>query len=161
MTRQLELFKVKPKPKTKAKQLTVTDADVARICAAMEECLPGQGHKVTFNAANKNITVRRLPINFIVSKTKNTAGWVYFVRADERVKIGYAKNYQTRMKELQTGCPHKLILLMAIEAKPARERELHREFSGQRIHGEWFHLDGYLSKYLDGYYLRQRRSLAK
>ena len=159
MSRQLEMFKVKPKPKPKPP--TVTDADVARICEAMKDCVPGQAHKVIFNAANKNITVQRLPIGYIVQKTIDPAGWVYFVRAGERVKIGYARNYKTRMKELQTGCPYSLTLLMALEAKPERERELHREFAAHRVQGEWFHLEGYLSKYLDGYYLRQRRGLAK
>lgn len=161
MTRQLELFKVRLKPKPKPKRPTVTDADVARICEAMEDCLPGQGHKMTFDASTKKITIRRLPIGYIVTRTKNPTGWVYFIRADERVKIGYAKNYKSRIRELQTGCPHKLVLLAAVEAKPAVERELHQKFAAQRVQGEWFHLDGDLSKYLDGYYLRQRRSVAK
>lgn len=159
MSRQLELFRFKAKPKPKRPM--VTDDDVARICAAMDDCLPGQGHKMIFDATTKKITLQRLPIGYIVNRTKNPAGWVYFLRADERVKIGYAKNYKSRIRELQTGCPHKLVLLMAIEASPARERELHREFNGQRVQGEWFHLEGNLSKYLDRYYHSQRRSLSK
>ena len=71
--------------------------------------------------------------------------FVYFIRAGNRgaIKIGWAKNVESRMAELQTGNAFKLNVLTAIpcdskEHAIATEQRFHRFFAKQRIRGEWF-----------------------
>lgn len=74
---------------------------------------------------------------------KDQTGFVYFVRAgsDGPVKIGFTANVEKRISELQTGCPHKLVLLRSVERDDAREHEseLHEKLAHLRIdNSEWF-----------------------
>lgn len=69
--------------------------------------------------------------------------FVYFVQAgtDGPVKIGKANDVEKRIAELQTGCPHKLELLVTVECADAlaKESEFHQQFASLRIdRSEWF-----------------------
>lgn len=65
---------------------------------------------------------------------------VYAVAAGWRVKIGFTANLEQRLKEIQAMCPVPLELLATVPGGRAREAALHREFAGDRVHGEWFEL---------------------
>lgn len=65
---------------------------------------------------------------------------VYFIRAGNYIKIGYADDPRKRLKELQTGNPNKLELLGSIPGDVSREKEVHHIFSDFRVNGEWFEL---------------------
>lgn len=67
-------------------------------------------------------------------------GWVYFIQvgAGGSIKIGWAKNPDTRMRALQTAHPARLRFLGVIPGTKARERELHERFAHARMQGEWF-----------------------
>lgn len=66
------------------------------------------------------------------------------------VKIGYAKDPEQRMRELQTGNPGEIKLLAIVDHKgPAMERELHRQFAHLRIRGEWFKPGADLLEYIE------------
>lgn len=56
------------------------------------------------------------------------------------VKVGRSKNVSQRIKQLQTGCPHKLRLILHAPGEGHRERALHRamRYRGTRRDGEWF-----------------------
>jgi hypothetical protein len=56
------------------------------------------------------------------------------------VKIGCSLEPAARMKELQTGCPHKVVLEATTPGGHEREKELHRFFADDRVQGEWFRL---------------------
>lgn len=141
----------------------ITDANVSQLLKTLKERSPGQVHKVTLEAGTGRITISRLPINFMIPHrhSESTDGWTYFVRADEFVKIGFAKEVRSRLPRLQTSSPVKLQLLMAIEGKASLERDFHRKFAALRAHGEWFKLDGALSAYLDRFCLRQQREMSE
>ncbi len=141
----------------------ITEENVAQLTKALKRRSPGQIHRVTLEAGTGRVTINRLPINFMIPHrhSKNTDGWIYFVRADEFVKIGFAKEVRSRLPRLQTSSPVKLQLLMAIEGKASLERDFHRKFAALRAHGEWFKLDGALSSYLDRFCLRQQREMAE
>ena len=66
---------------------------------------------------------------------------VYFARAVGLVKIGWAKNVQARLRELQTGCPVDLHLLATTPGERTDERSYHRRFCDFRARGEWFRGD--------------------
>ncbi len=57
-----------------------------------------------------------------------------------RLKIGYSKNPWKRYRQLCTGCPNPMALIMTLYCydAPAAERFLHNHFKAKRGHGEWF-----------------------
>jgi hypothetical protein len=61
-------------------------------------------------------------------------GYVYAIKRDDRVKIGWSMNPTRRAAELRCG-----ELVGCVKATPAQERELHLLLSRYRIEGEWFH----------------------
>lgn len=66
---------------------------------------------------------------------------IYFIEAigADRVKIGYTDgDPESRMKSLQTGCPHRLRLLAAVDGDMDAERALHQAFDHLCTVGEWF-----------------------
>jgi hypothetical protein len=67
---------------------------------------------------------------------------LYIIQSDKTgdLKIGRSKNPQQRLKQLQTGAPHKLKLLVIVENKGGLEKQLHRRLSKykNRKNGEWF-----------------------
>lgn len=78
-------------------------------------------------------------------------GWVYFVRAGERVKIGHSLNVDARLTALQTGSPYKLELLAIVPGTVRDEAGFHRKFAALREHGEWFRYEGDLREYLESF----------
>lgn len=71
--------------------------------------------------------------------------YVYVIKCREFYKIGKADEVESRIKDLQIGCPYKLELLHKFELEsPAKacqlEAELHRVFYKKNGIGEWFKL---------------------
>lgn len=66
-------------------------------------------------------------------------GFVYFAVADAHLKIGKARDVGVRMRELQTGCPHKIELLGVIPSDRVGflESFFHIHFRQHRVNGEW------------------------
>lgn len=68
-------------------------------------------------------------------------GSVYFVSADDRrVKIGVARDVQSRVASLQTGCPDPLVVLGTFPGGALLERAIHAALKTEWIRGEWFWL---------------------
>lgn len=73
--------------------------------------------------------------------------FVYFIRCGDTdlIKIGKARNVETRLDALQTGCPYKLNIFIKIKCKSEEqafqtEMKLHKILSCHRFRGEWFKL---------------------
>lgn len=73
---------------------------------------------------------------------------VYFIGCGAFVKIGFAANADWRLKDLQVGSPHTLVLLATIPGGAAEEARLHRQFAAYRHRNEWFRLDGTLAEHI-------------
>lgn len=56
------------------------------------------------------------------------------------IKVGRSKHVHKRIKELQTGCPHRLRLILHVPDEGHRERGLHMTMIQRslRRNGEWF-----------------------
>lgn len=72
-------------------------------------------------------------------------GYVYFVRQaeDDIFKIGMTNKVpKSRLEQLQVNSPFELSIFGLIGTVDARkvEKQLHRKFRDQRLHGEWFSL---------------------
>jgi excisionase family DNA binding protein len=65
-------------------------------------------------------------------------GFVYVIKAKNRVKIGYAKDVAKRLATLQTASPHRLVVVVHFPGNIEMERRLHARFAKHRSTGEWF-----------------------
>ena len=81
---------------------------------------------------------------------------VYLIHAEDtkRYKIGTTKNgVESRLKELQTGCPFKLRPVKSVVGNMNQESKLHHKFKEYRKQGEWFEFNGHVKrkvmKYMD------------
>jgi hypothetical protein len=73
---------------------------------------------------------------------KRKVGSIYFIRAGDRVKIGFTQNVARRTSQLQTFFPDDLEVLLVTPGSPMLERELHRRFAALQIRREWFLYEG-------------------
>jgi len=80
---------------------------------------------------------------------------IYFItgranKQDKYVKIGYSKNPEVRLKQLQTGCPIKLKLQYIMSGSFETEKALHIYYEKYRVpHSkEWFYFRGELKENL-------------
>lgn len=77
---------------------------------------------------------------------------VYFVRAGDFLKIGKCSGApETRMAQLQTGCPYAMRLEVFFRGDVDLERQFHAEFARYRVSGgnEWFHFEGALRIFVE------------
>ena len=63
---------------------------------------------------------------------------VYFIKAENRLKIGYAEDPSKRIPSIQTSSPFQLEVLLIIDGDYSVERDLHQRFQDFRVSGEWF-----------------------
>lgn len=73
---------------------------------------------------------------------------IYFVKANDRIKIGYADNPSSRISSLQTSNPYTLEVLLIIDGDYTLEHKLHLKFSDDRVSGEWFHFSKAIKEYI-------------
>lgn len=65
---------------------------------------------------------------------------IYFIQAVDGgpVKIGWAKNLDKRIAEIQRMSPSQLCILNTFDSSKEDERLLHKYFKCIRLYGEWF-----------------------
>lgn len=56
------------------------------------------------------------------------------------IKVGRSKDPQQRLKQLQTGCPHPLKVILHIPGRGYLERQIHKKmrYRSTRTQSEWF-----------------------
>jgi hypothetical protein len=75
-------------------------------------------------------------------KGKRESRFVYFIKVGEYYKIGRAANIKKRIKQLQTGSPHEIILVDYYDTGDAvaEEKRWHEKYKDKRMKGEFFNL---------------------
>jgi hypothetical protein len=73
---------------------------------------------------------------------------IYFLQSAGSVKIGFSSRIKNRIEEIKTANHKKLKLLAIQEGTVDDEGRLHRQFSKDRIRGEWFRLSPALRSYI-------------
>lgn len=71
------------------------------------------------------------------------SSWVYFMRRETLIKIGYSCNLSQRANALGAT------ILATIPGGPSAEARLHERFDALRDHGEWFHPGDELIAYIN------------
>jgi hypothetical protein len=67
-----------------------------------------------------------------------TAGRVYFIECAGRIKIGFSRNVQARLRQFSTGSALKFSLIGEIDGTKNLEKAIHQKLAANREHGEWF-----------------------
>jgi predicted GIY-YIG superfamily endonuclease len=79
--------------------------------------------------------------------SEENKSFVYILKAGSKakspIKVGVASNIQKRIKQLQTGNPHEIVLVMHFVCDSRNhafrlEKTIHDMLKGQRLFGEWF-----------------------
>lgn len=76
-------------------------------------------------------------------------GNIYFIRAGDKIKIGYSTRPLGRLKALQTSHPGKLELIGTRPGSREFETELHDRFIALHVRGEWFEAKQPLLRYIE------------
>ncbi|WAH36973.1 GIY-YIG nuclease family protein [Alicyclobacillus dauci] len=65
---------------------------------------------------------------------------IYFIQQAETgyIKIGYTKNIERRLKQLQADSPSELVVLATFDATQSHELRIHKNFGHCRVNGEWY-----------------------
>ena len=65
---------------------------------------------------------------------------IYAIQAEnsERIKFGYSRNVQERLKTLQTANSEKLSLIVEVDWPKSLEKGIHEFLSKHKTRGEWF-----------------------
>jgi len=86
---------------------------------------------------------------------------IYLITTEDKsiCKIGFSKNPEKRLKEIQTGCPQKLHIEEITEGTFKTEKLLHSKFKQLRVQGEWFTYDDSISLTIEEKDLKQNKKI--
>jgi hypothetical protein len=72
------------------------------------------------------------------AKRGSRYGRIYFISNGAAIKIGFAKDVEARMRDLQVANHMPLLLMGSIAAPQSDERQFHDRLEPHRLLGEWF-----------------------
>jgi hypothetical protein len=135
--------------------LNFTSNTLTKQCSLCAKAYPLTEKYYRSNGDGLEATCRFCQIRARI-KTRGTrglrTGTIYFIsdKAMTTVKIGFTQNpIAQRLDTLQSLSPKPLRLLGTIDGVEADETLLHREFSSDRQHGEWFALTPEIKQFID------------
>ena len=76
---------------------------------------------------------------------------IYFIgnTTESKVKIGYSKHPDKRLKEIQTTAPFKVSILKVIPGNFIEEKKWHRHFAWCKTNNEWYTLTEELKEFIN------------
>jgi len=85
------------------------------------------------------------------AKKEEPKSSIYFIEllGSEVIKIGFSRDPESRLRQMQTSNPHELRMLKVISGGYEKEAEIHEKFSKNRVRGEWFKASKKLRKYIE------------
>jgi hypothetical protein len=81
--------------------------------------------------------------------TKTVFGLIYFIRAPNAIKVGFAQNIAKRFADIQTANPDRLALLGSIEGNYEVEKAILYQLAKHHIRGEWLHAHPEVIEYVN------------
>ena len=88
-------------------------------------------------------------------------GFTYFVRDEDRIKIGFTIHPNKRMSSLQTGNYRELETIAVVPSYMAEEHETHERFAHLRERGEWFRAEPDLLEFIEDLKVRAAPVMAQ
>jgi len=128
-------------------QLACRSADVPRSTAYFwkrEDAAFADAWDKAIIQGRQSLTGDELDRALSQQRKRTRSRLVYLIRESflGLIKIGVARNLDSRFRDLQNSCPQKLTVVGCVESPDALklERRLHRRFEKQNYRGEWFDL---------------------
>lgn len=78
--------------------------------------------------------------------TKQSLVYVIQAQGTSLCKLGVTTDLASRLRSIQTGCPHKCVVLATWPGSTRLEAKLHKHFAGYRRAGEWFELPAFCGR---------------
>lgn len=78
-------------------------------------------------------------------------GFVYFIRAGDKVKIGFSAKPFMRLSAIQTSHHEDLRIMAYIPGTLKFERRLHQMFRALHVRGEWFQFSPEITEFITRY----------
>ena len=82
--------------------------------------------------------MRMISRRHLTAEERNDVIYFFQDSVTNEIKIGWAANWLRRIRELQPGNPHPLIVLGTMKGNHKQEKLLHRQFRHLWVFGEWF-----------------------
>jgi hypothetical protein len=82
-------------------------------------------------------------------RDRSSLQYVYFIRSEWFVKIGWATSMETRLNSCQVNNPHPVELLALMVGGVDEETMLHAHFHSDHHRGEWFRLSDGIQSLVD------------
>lgn len=98
----------------------------------------GKRGNFTARKAKQKLLEQVSAINLIKQLQIDNSPFVYLIRAGCRYKIGYSTNIETRIRTFNTANSVPCQIIAIAPGDSRLEKQLHKDFSKYRIHGEWF-----------------------
>jgi hypothetical protein len=83
-------------------------------------------------------------------RAARSVGKVYVLESGGLIKIGYSMDPIYRIRSIRATSPVPVSILHQMDGCELDEKNLHKRFSSQRAHGEWFRKEGELAEWIDG-----------
>jgi hypothetical protein len=100
--------------------------------------LPGTPGSVAFATAYNKLLAEHGAAPKPVKLSGDTRGYVYFLKAGKRWKIGFSTKPLSRTNGLRASAPYSMDMLVVVRGLARHERLIHNRLSAMRQNGEWF-----------------------
>lgn len=113
-----------------------------------------------FRAWQDRQAAKQRPAEADEANPKETHTYLYIIKAGDHAKVGFSKDYQRRLIDIQVGNPHPCEVIKAYISTPRQERELHRHLVavGFSRRGEWYLWSEQLEREVHTFVTRGRRA---
>lgn len=88
-------------------------------------------------------------------------GFTYFIRDEDRIKIGFTIQPAKRMSSLQTANSRELETLLVAPSYMAEEHDTHQRFAHLRERGEWFRAEPELLDFIEDLKVKAAPAMAR
>ena len=95
-------------------------------------------HQGALEGARNHVIKVRDEHRRMIARDSVESGYVYAILAGRRIKIGWARDLQSRIATLQTASAVELELLGSIVGFKRDERRVHERFKRYHVRGEWY-----------------------
>lgn len=103
---------------------------------------------IIFVIVNREETKSKEYIYWEKYENKQCEDDLYFILSGEYIKIGRSNNVSKRLKQLSTGNPNNLTLLLKIENKGCLEKYIHKAFKKYKHNKEWYNDNARIRKFI-------------
>lgn len=135
------------------KGIATSASDIIELCEGLMKFIGKHSEDIEKYNLKRNAEIERDIRGYSASSSKRKGtrkkGYVYLLECGGRYKIGFSKDVERRISQLDTR-PFKLNLIAKsklISDAYDREQEIHEYFADNRVNGEWYEFSDHEAQY--------------